>query len=375
MHLTHAREPCPDFVHPLKGPPMSCRALLRVAVATVLILLPVSLHGQAANSRCIAAIDLPDCTGIAGASAPSYIAPGQPPSADSQFAASIGSILAQRRADKPAVWQAWSRATDDNARIAAQRARANYNATTAAIERLETDTVAWLQPALNRDLNLDFSLLRDVEARYEEENPDTGRRREALTRISFTSAAGGEGTLHLDENGDISAGQRKAWTYHSSIRYEPASSLFYQTEAKFPLSSGALPGYEAVALVGDHAFSAKMPPSGHVDAKVAPGAVYPTMLGLVITAMAGELPSSFTVWIVNDQGEAVPAEVRVVGELTVQEPVGPAGGTCAGETGVNQPRRAVQLQIAAGSFSHDRVVLADAPHLKVSDGLKCRVVR
>ena len=376
MHLTPAHEPCPDFVHPLKGPPMSCRSLLPVAAAAVLILLPVSLHGQAANSRCIAAIDLPDCTGIAGASAPSYVASGQPASPDSQFAASIGSILAQRRADKPVVWQAWSQATDDNARIAAQRAKANYNAMTAAIERLETDTVAWLQPALNRDLNLDFSLLRDVEARYEEENPDTGRRREALTRISFTPAAGGEGgTLRLDENGDISAGQRKAWSYQSSIRYEPASSLFYQTEATFPLSSGAFPGYEAVALVGDHAFSAKMPPSGRVDAKVAPGAVYPTMLGLVITAMPGELPSSFTVWIVNDQGEAVPAEIKVVAELTVQEPVGPAGGTCAGETGVNQPRRAVKLQIDAGSYSHERVVLADAPHLKVSDGLKCRVVR
>jgi hypothetical protein len=159
------------------------------------------------------------------------------------------------------------------------------------------------------------------------------------------------------------------------MQYEPASSVFYQTEATIPLSPGAFPGYEAAALVGDHAFSVQMPPNGHVDKKVAPGAVYPTMLGLVITAMAGELPPSFTVWIVNEQGEAVPAEVKVVGEVTVQEPVGPAGGTCAGETGVNQPRRAVQLQVDAGSFSHTRVVLADAPHLKVSDGLKCRVLR
>jgi hypothetical protein len=255
---------------------------------------------------------------IAGASAPSYIAPGQPPSPDSQFAASIGSILAQRRADKPAVWQAWSQATDDNARIAAQRARANYNATTAAIERLETDTVAWLRPALNRDLNLDFSLLRDVEARYEEENPDTGRRREALTRISFTSAAGGEGTLHLDENGDISAGQRKAWTYHSSIRYEPALP-FLSDGSNVPAVLRALPSWEPSRWSATM-HSAKMPPSERVDEGGA-GAVYPTMLGLVITAMAGE-PSSSTVWIVNDQARRS-RQIKVVGELTVQEPVGP----------------------------------------------------
>ena len=353
---------------------MFSRSLLPVAVAVVLILLPGPLHGQAPNPSCSASADLPACIGLAGASAPAFIAP-EPPRPDSQFAASLGAILAQRRADKAVVWQAWSGITDDNARLAARRAKANYNAMTAAIERLETDSVAWRKPALNRDLALDFSLLKDVEARYEEDNADTGRRRESLTRISFTPAAGGEGTLRLDENGDIFAGSRKAWTYRASMQYEPESSVFYQTEATIPLSPGAFPGYEAAALVGDHAFSVQMPPNGHIDTKVAPGAVYPTMLGLVITAMSGELPPSFTVWIVNEQGEAVPAEIRVVGELTVQEPVGPAGGTCAGETGVNQPRRAVQLEIAAGSYSHTRVVLADAPHLKVSDGLKCRLVR
>ena len=82
---------------------MSCRSLLPVAVAAVLILLPGPLHGQALNSRCIASIDLPDCTGLPGASAaPSYIAPEQPARPDSLFAASLGEILAQRRADKAA---------------------------------------------------------------------------------------------------------------------------------------------------------------------------------------------------------------------------------------------------------------------------------
>jgi hypothetical protein len=351
---------------------MSCRSLLPVAVAVFLALAPCQLHGQAPNTSC-GASDLLNCT---GASAPEEFVTEQPVSPDVRSAAaSIGAILAQRLADKPTIWQAWSRATDDNARLAAQRAKANYNAMTAAMERLEADSITWTGPVLNGDLNLDFSLLRDVEARYEEEDADSGRRRESLTRMSWTPAGNGAGTFRLDEEGAIAAGKRKAWTWRSSIQYEPASFVFYQTEATVPLLPSASPAYEATALLGDHAFSVPMPPRKRLDTRVTPGAVYPTMLGLVITAMAGELPASFTIWIVNERGEVVPAEVSVVGELTVQEPVGPDGGTCAGATGTDQPRRAVQLQVSAGEYSHTRVVLADAPHLKVSDGLRCRIVR
>ena len=99
------------------------------------------------------------------------------------------------------------------------------------------------------------------------------------------------------------------------------------------------------------------------------------MLGLVISAMSGELPPSFRIWIVNEQGEVVPADISVVRELTVTEPVGPAGGSCAEATGTAESRRAVELHVSAGALSHDRVVLADAPHLKVSDGLECRLIR
>ena len=54
----------------------------------------------------------------------------------------------------------------------------------------------------------------------------------------------------------------------------------------------------------------------------------------------------------NEQGEVVPAEISVVRELTVQEPVGTAGGSCAGTTGTNQPRRAVELLVSAGTLTH-----------------------
>ena len=342
---------------------MSHRSLLPVAVAVVFALQPGLLHAQAARPDCNTSGNPLDCA----------FTP-EPPSSNIRLTASLGALLQQRFADKPAARQAWSRARSDNARLAAQAAKSNYNAMTALLERLVADTSAPAHAGLNDDLNVDFSLLRDVEARYEEENDETGRSREALTRMSFSPEPGGEGTFRLDEDGEILFQGKSAWNYRARMQYEPASSLFYQTEETIPLLPDAPPAYEAAALVNGTAFSVPMPSKRRFDTKVAPGAVYSTMLGLVISAMPGELPPSFTLWIVNEQGEVIPAEISVVRELTVQEPVGPAGG-CAEATGIDEPRRAVELQVSAGALSHGRIVLADAPHLKVSDGLKCRVVR
>jgi len=352
---------------------MSYRLLSPVAVALVLTLHPALLHGQAANTDCNTSGNPLHCnTGPGASPGPSSASPEQPRS-NARLVAALDGILAQRLADKPAARETWSRARGDLARIGVQDARSNYNAMTAFMQRLVGDSAAMAPEELNGDLKLDFSLLGDIEARYEEDNPEGGRRREALTRMSFTPAAGGEGMFRLDEDGEIFINEQKVWTYRSRIQYQPASSLFYQTEERIPMFAESPPAYEAVALVGGEAFSAPMPPKRRFETKVAPGAVYPTMLGLVITAMPGELPPSFRIWIVNEQGEVVPAQISVVRELTVQEPVG-TGGTCAGTTGIDQPRRAVELQVSAGTLSHTRVVLADAPHLKVSDGLKCRVV-
>jgi hypothetical protein len=339
-------------------------SLLPVAVATVCALNPALLHGQAPRTDCNTSGNPLDCI-----SAPI------PPHTNARLAAALEAILQQRLADRTAARQVWSQARGDNARLAAQNARSNYNAMTALVERLLADTSASAHAGLNGDLDLDFSLLADVEARYEDDTPGSGRRREALTRMSFSPAEpGGEGIFRLDEDGEILVQDRKAWTYRARMQYEPSSFLFYQTEETIPLLPQAPPAYEAAALVNGTAFSAPMPSKRRFDTKVPPGAVYPTMLGLYISAMRGELPASFTIWIVNEQGEAVPAEISVVRELMVQEPVGPADG-CAGATGVNEPRRAVELQVSAGALSHTRIVLADAPHLKVSDDLKCRIVR
>jgi hypothetical protein len=342
---------------------MSHRSLLPVAAALVFGLQPALLHAQAARPDCNTSGNPLDCS-----------SPPEPPRSNARLSAALNAILQQRLADKPAAKQAWTAARGDNARIAAQAARANYNAMTALFERLVADTTGPAQAAINGGLDLDFSLLSDVEARYEEDTPETGRGRDALTRMTFTREQGGEGTFHLAEDGEILVHEKPAWTYRARMQYDPATFLFYQTEETIPAFPEAPPAYEAAALVNGTAFSVPMASKRRFDTKVAPGAVYPTMLGLVITAMRGELPASFRIWIVNEQGEVVPAEISVVRELMVQEPVGPAGG-CAGTTGIDEPRRAVELQVSAGALSHSRVVLADAPHLKVSAGLKCRVVR
>ena len=374
MH-SGGREISPTANAQREGSRMSYRLLFPVAVAVILAVHPPPLHGQAPNTVCNSSGNPLHCdTGPSVAPSRQDSASTRSPRPNSQLPA-LGAILAQRLADRPAARETWSRARGDNARIGVQDARANYNAMTAMMQRLVQDSAASSQPALNGDLNLEFSLLSGVEARYEEDRPESGRRREALTRMSVSPGAGGEEMFRLEEDGDIFINQQKVWTYRSRIQYEPAASLFYQTEERIPWFPESPPAYEAVVLVGDVAFSAPMPPKRRFEKKVAPGAVYPTMLGLVITAMSGELPPAFRIWIVNEQGEVVPADISVVRELTVQEPVGTAGGSCAGTTGTSEPRRAVELLVSAGTLTHSRIVLADAPHLKVSDDLKCRVVR
>ena len=343
---------------------MSYRSLSAAALAAGFALHPLPLQGQAARTDCNTSGNPLHCS-----------SPPEPPSSNTRLTAALGSILQERFADKPAARQAWTQARGDNARLAARDARTNYNAMTALLERLVADTSGSAHAGVNEGLHLDFSLLHDVEARYEEENAETGRSREALTRMSFSPEPEGEGIFRLDEDGEILFHEKSAWTYRARMQYEPASFLFYQTEETIPRLPEAPPAYEAAALVNGTAFSAPMPSKRRFDTKVPAGAVYPTMLGLVISAMPGELPASFRIWIVNEQGEVIPADISVVRELTVQEPVGPAVGGCAAATGVNEQRRAVELSVSAGALSHSRVVLADAPHLKVSDGLKCRIVR
>ena len=348
---------------------MLTRSLWLVPIAVAAVLCPSQVHGQATNTNCSEYGNQLNCTSTSTASAQQQLQRQQ------QVTANLGGILAQRRADKAAAQQAWSRAASEQVWQAGFASKANYDAMTEALQKFLADTTAWSQPSVNNDLHLDWSLLKDVEQRVEISEPDTDRRYELLGHLSYASTPGSGNIFRLDIAGETYVEEQKVWLTRSAIRYDPSASLYFQTEEGTPLVREASPSYEALSIVGDDARLVAMPPQRGFEAKVPPGAIAPYMLGYTIAAMSGELPSSFRIWILNQDGEVVPVEVRVVKEVTAREPVGPAGGTCAGTTGTTENRRALLLQVSGGAYSHTRVVLADAPHLKVSDELKCRIIR
>ncbi len=348
---------------------MPNRSLWLVPIAVAAVLCPSQVHGQATNTNCSVFGNQLNCTSASTASAQRQLQLQQ------QANANLGAILAQRRADKAAAQQAWSQAASEQVWQAGVASKANYDAMTEALQKFLADTTAWSQPSVNNDLHLDWSLLKDVEQRVEIREPDTDRRYELLGHLSYASTPGGGNIFRLDIAGETYVEEQKVWLTRSAIRYDPSASLYFQTEEGTPLLREASPSYEALSIVGDDARLVAMPPQRGFEAKVSPGAIAPYMLGYTIAAMSGELPSSFRIWILNQDGEVVPVEVRVVKEVTAREPVGPAGGTCAGTTGTTENRRALLLQVSGGAYSHTRVVLADAPHLKVSDELKCRIIR
>jgi hypothetical protein len=159
-----------------------------------------------------------------------------------------------------------------------------------------------------------------------------------------------------------------------TLRFNPMSSALVSTLDARPLLSTVAASYESVMIIGAHAFSASTMRHGY-DVEVPPHTLTADFLPMAIAAMPGELPSSFRVWVLNEQGEVVPADIQVVGRKAVTERAGPRDGTCEEMNGKKEKREAVTLKMTIGTKRQQMDVLAAAPHLKVDSGIKCRIAR
>lgn len=289
-----------------------------------------------------------------------------------QAMAQLGAALAQRRAAEAQQRVAWEAAATEQAKQAAQIARANYEATTDALTRFVADTSVPSGVPVNGDLQLEWAFLNGVEARYEERGTD-GARWDSHRRYALTDTPEGGRVLRMDETTQVLAKKQHIANVHTSFRYDPGTGVLLGSRERQPLYATVGPMYESVVRAGTHAFTTRMIGRGF-DVSVPPGTIDINMLAVMVAAVPGQLPPSLRIWVVNERGEVVPADIVTTGETTVEEPVGPRGGTCAGAQGRKEKRDALRVRMTAGTMVDTATVLASPPHLMFTKSLKCRII-
>jgi hypothetical protein len=287
--------------------------------------------------------------------------------------ANLGAAIAQRRAQKAAQQAVWAAAATEQAKQAAALAQANYDATTEALSRFAADTTPARTAAVNQDLAVDWALLDGMEVQLQRRG-EQGVRWDINRRWALTETPQGGRVFRMDEVVKETYKNKHISNYSGALRFEPESDYMLLTMERRPLYETIPPGYQSVVRIGTHAFASRMTGKGF-DVTVPPGALDITLLYAAIAAMPGELPNRFRIWIVDGNGDVVPADMEVIGSKTVKEPVGPADGTCSGVRVRKEKREAVTLRLSAGTMFETVDVLAAAPHFVVDAEVTCRIVR
>jgi hypothetical protein len=297
------------------------------------------------------------------------------PSQQQQFQQSLlqlSAVIAQRNAAAAAQQAAWDAAATDEARGAATVARANYEATTAALRRFLADTTTDTTLPLNADLVVDWSLLNGLEGRYEMRGEGKVRW-EALVGSAWTDTPEGNKVLLLEESDKALVKGEVMTTLTTLTRFDPATGFLLTTTEGSPRYQTVPPAYESVVRVGRHAFSTRMQGQGY-DVTVAPGVLTKELLWLAVAAMPADLPPAFRIWVVDERGEVVPADFRVTGRTTMEVPLARAGESCTKGAGLKKEMDAVTLSVSIGATVQTVNVLATAPHLAERSDLKCRII-
>lgn len=292
----------------------------------------------------------------------------------SQNMANLGAAIAQRRAAQAAQQAIWDAAATEQAKQGAAIAKANYEATSAALIRFASDSSRSTVPAVNTDLVLDWSLLDGAESFQAWKSPtDKNVRWEGLSRWALTDTPSGGTVLRNDYAVKAFFKNQYVADYFSSTRFDPASGSFILTNESRPKFATIAPEYTAELLIGTHAFSTGN--SNGYEVTVPPGTYNAHMVPIVIAAMPGELPPEFRIWVVDGRGEVIPADIQVSGKTTVNVLVGQADRGCEDQKVHKERREAVILKIAIGTTFSTDTVLATAPHRFFSGQTKCTILR
>jgi hypothetical protein len=287
-------------------------------------------------------------------------------------AANLQIAAARQAAEAQAAWAAAGRRAEQAAATARQRAEE----TATAIPRLLDSAVsspATLAP-INDHLTIAWRLLDGVSTRWEMKLPENARRLR-ITRLAVVPTPDGSAFVQLRSEGDLTVpqgfGRVSLGREVLDGRFDLATGSSLHTLSREPLRFDVPPAYEALALIGEFGFVARM--AGTRETRVPPGAVPSPMLNFAVAAIPGPLPDSLRVWVLDwESGNLLPADfsIRSRGEINV--PMVRTDDGCNEKAKVAAtPTRVVTYRVRIGTLSEERVFLADAPHVAVVAETHC----
>lgn len=277
--------------------------------------------------------------------------------------------LAQRAAQKAAQEAAWTSAATAQAERQAAVARANFDATTAAMGRFAADTTPSILTPVNTGYTFDWAALNGVESHYEIHG-DNHMRWVVTSRIGVTTDRSGNPTAHSEGATAVYFKDQYIADINDSYSYEPQSGVSTFTRVGRPLYATISPIYESSLIVGSHAFARRMNSIGY-DTRVPPGTIEASFVPLALQALAGPIPDSLRFWVVNESGTYLPADVTVVKRSERKVPLGAPGDCVDGKT-KKVKVRIVTVSIQVGAHFDTLDFLEDSPHLVILKDLTCR---
>jgi hypothetical protein len=277
--------------------------------------------------------------------------------------------LAQRAAQRAAQQAAWASAATAKAERDAATARSNFDATTEAMERFIADTTPTILTPVNTGLTFDWAALNGSEGHYEIHG-ENHMRWILTTRVGVTPDPTGNMVVRNEMSGQVFFKDQYIADLSDSYRYEPQSGISEATRVGKPLFATISPTYESEVIVGSHAFARRMDASGY-ETRVPPGTMPMWVVAVAVEAIPGPIPDSMRIWVVNQSGTYLPADIRVVKRGERKVPLGGPGDCVDGKT-KKVKVEAVTVTIQVGAHFDTVDFLAAAPHLTLNKDLECR---
>jgi hypothetical protein len=151
-----------------------------------------------------------------------------------QAISQLGAAIAQRRAAEAERRAAWETAATEQARQAANTARANYDATTQALARFVADSMQPTSSIVNSDLRVDWTLLNGVEERSEWRG-EQNYRGDEIRRFALTDTPEGGLVVRMDPTTRVFLKKEHMADMVSIARYDPVTQVFLRTQETRPL--------------------------------------------------------------------------------------------------------------------------------------------
>jgi hypothetical protein len=289
-----------------------------------------------------------------------------------QTSAIIGAVAQERAAETSAALIAAGRQAEQASQVARERAEqtAALIPELAAAARNDSLTFA----PVNTEVPLDWRQLDGMGISFEMKG-EQGVRRRVSWRFAVIPTPQGSAFLQFRVESKLVMKSGFTTTDLASEvldgRYDPVTTSSFLSFSSTPLRVDVPPSYEAFALIGENALLAKMAGVSRLQAPV--GTLPSTLLGPAIAAVAGELPDSLTLWVVDwNTATLAPAQLTRIGTQEIKIPVPREGVVCGDKVQtVRKTFATVTYHLRVGAHEEDKTYLTEAPHFAVPDGIKC----